>query len=786
MNQLNNEKEFMEDESVDIIQVLERYLVNWKWFVLSLVLTVVLAGVYIKISQTTYSTTAKILVEDDKKGNSLSGELSILSDLNVFSSGSVLANEIEIIQSRKLLSRVVDTLDLQKTYLNTNLNFGTKSQLMFRKLPFKVNLLDSVYSEDFTLFITISEEQKVSFKYSVGDESGKETIHTDFGKKIKLPFATFTIDKGDTVMSGDFEMIYSSRDEIVTDLVKQLSIDASSNKDATTINISMEGVSPNKNERVIDELIHQYELDKVRDKNEVVEKTSKFINERISVISTELTNVDIRNLNFKEKNNLIDIEADAKASMDKEAQIEQKIIEAGIQVELAKFVNDYLDRNKADYEVLPSNLGFTDPSIAQLTDKYNELVLKREVMIVNSSVKNPLVRDIDSQIKSLRSSLKTSLYNTLKTSQMEMGTLREQQGKYKKQLSQFPTYEKDYKDIQRDQQIKEALYLYLLQKREENEIAGAANVSNSKIVDYAYTNPIPVAPKKSIILLAAILLGFLIPGGVLYVMGLLDNKVKNAKDIQAVGLPNLGTIPKNRDKNHVVAKENPLSPISEAFRILRTNLSLMRSSNEGAGGRLIYVTSTVAGEGKTFISINLAHSLSLLKKKVIIVGLDLRAPKVEKYLEIQRGSGVSNYLADNATDWHPFVHRAVVNENYDVLLAGPIPPNPSELLNNNRIKQLFDELRLEYDYVVVDTAPSSVVTDTILINEYADVTIYVTRAGMLDKRMLMIPKNLIQEKKLTNVGIVVNDVDLTKSEYGYTYTYGYGNKEKKGKFKFKR
>jgi len=784
MNLNENQSNQQEVEMFDIKQVLERYMRHWKWFALSIFTFLAMVFIYLKVTIPVYNTSAKLLVEDKKSGGG-SGELAVFSDLGLFSNTSSLANEVEILKSRTLIERVVDDLDLQRKTLDLNFKFiGVKPIELYEKTPFSVVFDDSLQTENFTFHLKIDKKDRIEGQYTLNDIKSDKKFKINFDEQLILPFGEFVFQKNPEFKAGNYEFTFMSKDRAISNLRKNITVNSIS-KETSILMISNNGTVPRKSEAIINSLIHQYNIDKLEDKNEITQKTSAFIDERMKIITGELSDVDFKNMRFKKENNLFNVETNALTSLNKESSIEQEIIKSGIQLDLAKFVNDYVKEQEDNLEILPSNLGFSDPSISGLIDTYNELVLNRIKILLNSTEQNPMVRDIDDRIKGVRSSLRKSLANLMQVAEMELKSLRAQERVYKNQLAQVPEFEKEYQDILREQQIKETLYLYLLQKREENEIAAAAYVSNAKVVDYAYTEIVPIKPKSKIIYLAGFVLGLFFPAGILYLTSLLDTKVKNPRDIEEAGLSYLAVIPKvDTLKQELAANFNPYSPLAESFRMLRTNIGFTLPPNED--GKVIFVTSTLAGEGKTLISTNIAHSFSLIGKKVLLVGMDLRAPKIHEVLDIPFAEGLSNYLSNASDDWQSFLKKGDDNNNnnnFDVLLAGSIPPNPSELLVREKLDVFFESAREIYDYIIVDTAPVGLVTDTVVVSKFADSTIYVIRANVIDKRMLKIPLDLIEQKKLKNVGVVVNDVNLDRTEqnYGYGYGYGYGHEKKAGK-----
>lgn len=776
----NNSSQIMEEQegSINIREILEQYTFHWKWFGLSILLFLSVAFLYMRYSQNIYQSKASVLIKDDNKGGSMP-DMAVFGDLDLFGSTANLSNEIEILSSRSLTEKVTKELSIYTTYIIRGDRTGFQAKVLFdEELPFKLVhcINDSLLYDSETQFsINIIDNQ--TFEIEEIDSSSLGRFK--FGENVKSSIGPIKINKSNSfdseLIGRDFDIILSTMNDATSSLMELLKIETV-NKDAYVLSISIKGPSISKNNAIINELIHQYESDQMNDQNELAENTREFIAERMEYISKELSEVDNANLQFKKENGLIDVSTDAQLLLNKENLIDQKIIETNIQLGLAKYMAEHL-LNQNDVEsLLPSNLGFEDQSIAKMIDAYNTFVLDRNKLLVASSEKNPSVLKLENQIKSLKTSLNSSLQNIVSASTMELESLKAKSNLYNSELASMPEFEKEYRDIQRQQQIKETLYLYLLEKREENEIAVAASVGNSKVIDYAYSDGEPVSPKKKIIYLGAFFLGLILPAGLIYIKDLLDSKVHSQKDLEKYNLPHLANIPKGKENEKLVVQSDPRSVLSEAFRILRTNVAFLLSENK-TKGNTIYVTSTIAGEGKTFVSLNVAHSLALTGKKVAVIGLDLRAPKLLQYLELQTNlKGVSNYIIDPLLKVKDITIAIPGTENLFLIPSGITPPNPSELLLKPRFKELLEELKKEYDYIIGDTAPVSLVTDTLTIAHFADATLYVTRANKLDKRMLEFPSRLYSEKKLNNMSVIVNAVDMKKrGSYGYGYGYGYGD-----------
>lgn len=766
-------------ESIEIKKIFGNYFQYWKYFLVSFFLFMCLAFLYIRYSTPIYQTTAKILIQDDEKSNSAISSLSLFKDLGILGSNSNLNNEIEIITSRIILQKVVQNLNLQTQYFSDNSTTGIKKLELYYQNPYDLIIIDSIRTNKTLLLNTrIIDQNTIEVTCVIDDEALLTNQTVKFNQVLDLTIGKVAFHKTSNfskAKDGDkYEIKYAPFENVLQNLASNVTV-SSVNKEASVLSIEYKGPIKEKNENIVNELILIHEQDRLNDKNDIAKKTSSFIDERMKIISEELSAVDNKNLEFKQKNQLIDVQTDAETSLEKEVAIEQQILSTGIQLNLAKFVSGYLEGIKNNYEVLPSNLGFNDASIGKMIDGYNELVMKRAKFITYSSEKNPVIIELEGQIKTIKSSLKSSLSNLVHSSEIQLKSLKSQQDEYKSQLAKVPSQEKDFRDISRQQQIKESLYLYLLQKREENQITLTANVSNTKVIDYAYTNQIPISPKSNIIYLAAFIISILFPAGIIYLFNLLNTKVRSSKDVEHVDLPIIGTIPEVQKKSLdqvVFSLENPHSYVAESIRMLRTNLSFMTNMDEKS--KVLLVTSTIPNEGKTLISINIAHSFAMTGKRVIIVGMDLRAPKLLQSLHLEDKKGVSNYLIGDKESLVEGIHRDVITKGLDVLGSGPIPPNPSELLLRPNLEELMNKLKTDYDIIILDTPPTSLVTDTMLLRKFADTTLYLIRINKLDKQQLKYITEIAQDK-LTNIGLVLNSENLKTDKYSYSYGYGYGS-----------
>lgn len=552
------------------------------------------------------------------------------------------------------------------------------------------------------------------------------------------------------------------------------------NKNSSVIQLSLNHPVKNKAEDVLNELVTQYNRDAIEDKNLVSENTAKFIDERLRIISGELDSVEQGKVTFKTQNKLTDLMTESKLYLENASEFNKKQLEVGTQLALTNSMLEHISRDSRP-GLLPVNLGFEDVALTQLTAEYNKLVIERNHLLKSATDKNPAVIAVDDQLAQLKTTIVSSLQNTRSSLNVALKDFNRQENLIEGRIAKAPGQEMEFRGIERQQTIKEALYLYLLQKREENSISLAVTAPKAKIVDYAYSSKHPISPKRKIVYLASLLLGLLIPFGLIYTKDLLDNKVNNRKDVERIvpNIPLVGELPRIGKSESEVIVSNDRTVLAEAFRILRTNIQYLFVNIETKGlGKSIFVTSSVKGEGKTFTSFNLALTLASTNNKVAIVGIDLRNPQLQRYLpDTNTQRGVSNFLFDSKLTVKDITQISDMNANLAIITSGSIPPNPAELLMSKRIEVLVEELRQSYDYVIYDTAPLLLVTDTFLISKYADATIYVMRAGYTEQQLLEFIKDNSSQGKINNVALVLNDVSMANFGYGNKYGYTYGGEK---------
>ena len=785
-NQNSKECEMTEDQ-IDFRALLFKYIIHWPWFVGAVLLCLVGAWFYLHWATPVYNISATVLIKDEKKGGGagLSSELEDMGLSGLMTSSKNIDNELEVLRSKTLVKEVVNQLGLYITYKDED-EFPAKG--LYKTSPVQVNLTPQEAEKlNSPMVVEITLQPKGSMDVNVTvDEKGYQK-HFE-----KLP-AIFPTDEGtltfflqpaDSITLRDGTKISQKEQRerriiatinkpmhVARAYCKNLSVEPTSKTTSVAV-ISLKNSSLQRGQDFIDQLLEMYNRNTNNDKNEIAQKTAEFIDERIGIISKELGSTEANLESFKRDAGITDLTSEAQIALAGNAEYEKKSVENRTQISLVNDLRKYLRGN--EYEVLPSNVGLQDAALIGAIERYNEMLMERKRLLRTSTENNPTIVNLDTSIRAMKANVQATLEGTLQGLMITKESLDREASRYSRRISNAPGQERAYVSIARQQEIKAGLYLMLLQKREENAIALAATANNAKIIDEAIADDIPISPKRSMIYLIALILGVGIPVGIIYLIELTKFKIEGRADVEKLtSVPVVGDIPltdEKNDKNGSIAVfENKNNLMSETFRNIRTNLQFMLNNDQ----KVILVTSTVSGEGKSFVSSNLAISLSLLGKKVVIVGLDIRKPGLNKVFQLSnKERGITQYLSNPETDLMELVQPSDVNKNLFILPGGTVPPNPTELLARNGLDRAIETLKKNFDYVILDTAPIGMVTDTLLIGRVADLSVYVCRADYTHKAEYTLINELSFEKKLPNLCTVINGVDLKKRKYGYYYGYG--------------
>ena len=775
-NEIDNEI-----EEVNLREQLDKYIIHWKWFLLSVVICLIAAFLYLRYSTPIYEATTAILVKDEKKGGMLS-ELSAFSDLGI-GVGSVnnVDNEIEILRSRTIVESTVKKLNL-------NINLVVEGSVVDRDIyhdsPIRVNFISkTLLFNDANLILRYNAVTDNTFELTNEIDNENIILGTkkvfNYGEKIPTSLGILTINKTNNIVDNtrvnykSVKISINPVESVVESYKSRIDVEPIS-KTSSVVNISITDPVQRRAEVFLDNMIQIYNQDAAQDKNFISENTSQFIAGRLALIAKELDGVEQDVESFKKTNRLTDIESEAKLFIQGSSEYDKKGVETEIQLNVVSSLLDFMKKS-TNSDLLPTNLITEDGDTGGLITSYNKLVLDRNRILKSATTENPSVIKLDQQISSLKSNMTASLKRMQSNLQIQNRNIRSQENLLNNKIGKIPFQERQFRVIARQQKVKEELYLYLLQKREETAISLAATEPNARVIDVAKAGKFPVSPKKKIIYLAGILMGLLIPFGFIYIDDLLDTKIKSKLDLEGkTQIPFIGDIPTSNDIGELIKSESRTSS-AEAIRIVRTNLEFMLNKVPEGLAKTLFVTSTFSSEGKTFISVNLAATFALSGRRVLLIGMDIRNPKFGEYIDVP-SLGLTNYLSSGENNIEDYIVKHPGYENFFILPAGIVPPNPAELLMSKKIDQLFEKLKKEYDYIIVDTAPVSLVTDTLLVAKNADTFVYVMRANVLEKRMLSIANTFYREKKLPNMCILLNDTDSTK---GYGYGYGYGVVEQK-------
>lgn len=767
------------EEQVNIQELLFRYLIHWPWFVVSIIICIACAWGYLRLTTPIYNISATVLIKDEKKGGgaSMSSDLEKMGLEGFVSSSSNVDNEIEVLRSKSLAREVVNNLGLFVTYMDED-EFPSKE--LYHTSPVLVSLTHQEADKlpgRMEINMILQPTGALGVQITVGEKEYRKQFD-------KLP-AVFPTDEGtvaffannDTLSAVCPENITKERHitafinrpfSVLKEYVNSLSI-APTSKTTSVVVISLENTNTRRGRDYINKLLEMYNINANNDKNEVAQKTAEFIDERIGIISKELGSTEQDLENFKRSAGITDLSSEAQIALTGNAEYEKKRVENQTQINLVMDLQRYMKGN--EYEVLPSNIGLQDAASAGAIDRYNQMLVERKRLLRTSTENNPTIINLDTSIRAMRTNVQATLDATLKGLQITKEDLAREASRYSRRINDAPTQERQFVSIARQQEIKSGLYLMLLQKREENAITLAATANNVKIIDEALADDNPISPKKTIVYLVALVLGVGLPVGVIYLIGLTKFKIEGRADVEKLtSLPVVGDIPLADEKTGSIAVfENQNNLMSETFRNVRTNLQFMLEN----GKNVILVTSTISGEGKSFISANLAISLSLLGKKVVIVGLDIRKPGLNKVFNIpKKEHGITQYLTNTTANLMDFVQPSDINKNLFILPGGTVPPNPTELLARGGLEKAIETLKANFDYVILDTAPVGMVTDTLLIGRVADLSVYVCRADYTHKAEFTLINELAENNKLPNLCIAVNGLDLNSRKYGYYYGYG--------------
>lgn len=768
--QNNNGFNLLDEDKGDLKQEFRKYLRHWPWFVFALILALLSAYIYIRYAPRVYETKAKIKVLDESDGLELPTSAFIFKRSNIN-----LENEIEILNSYIILEDVAKKLNLNTLFYED----GTIQTAQIAELPFYFEQLiaaDSV-SKSMAYVIDVKDTS-----FEIIDTKTEETVeipnHNSFEINHDFPFQIkLNNDKASLESVGKrYTVIFRSLRNATLALKSSVKTETIGER-SHLLELSVNGESKLRSERIINTLIDIFNKDGIKDRQLVSQNTIDFIDDRFVYLASELDSIEVNRKEFKEDNNMVDLKADASIDLKQRANSDEEVFKVESQIVIVDMLRETIKSNLKD-GLLPANIGLDSGNTNSLISEYNTAVIERDKLVRSGGEKNPAVKFAQTYINDLKSNILKSLNSYRQQLEVTNNQLSRRNSKFIGRVSRIPEKEKLLRAIERQQTIKESLYLLLLQKREEAAINLAITEPSIKVVDYALSSSKPITPKPNIAYASAILAGLLIPFAILYLIFMLDTKIHGKEDILKLNnkIPIIAEIPDiSKREKAVFVDPNDRTILAESFRILSSNVNYLLPVRDDEKGKVIYCTSTIKGEGKTFISINLSLALSSMNKKVLLIGADLRNPQIHTHTKYEKNTvGLSDYLHNASIDWRSnLVKGFEKHEDHDILLSGNIPPNPTSLLTNGRFKALVEEAKEYYDYVIVDTAPTVLVTDTMLISQLADVTVYISRANFTEKKILSFSEELFSSGKIKNMAYVINGVGASRS-YGYGYNYGYG------------
>ena len=798
---LGRDQEQEEKSSIDFQLIYSTLILNWKWFVLSLIVCLGLGYLYIRHARPQYQATAKVLIKDDDQrknrgmGNSM---IQNAANLGFISNSNGIDNEIEILSAQDLANQAV--VDM-KCYVNYYHKGTFRDQLVYKEQEVSVDLdlahLKKLNAPIRLLIEKTGNQYQVTGSYYIPvdafsyqkDPVKIEKTLAGLPASINTRVGTlrFTQNGKYALKDGEsLKVIIVSPEMAAKGYTKALTVSQTS-KTTTIAELVMKDEDPQRSIDYLRTLVNVYNRQANEDKNEISFRTEQFINQRLEKINNELGNTEGQLENYKKRNNVVEMKLNATAAIANSDTYAQKLQEANTQVELLNELGKYMNEPGNRYQPIPSNVGLTDESSTELINEYNKIALNRNQMLHSASENSPTVTPLSAQLDDLTKSIKRAMRQAKLGMEIQRNSIAKQAAMYASQIGNSPEQERVLTQIGRQQEVKSGLYLMLLQKREENSISLAATADKGKLID----NPVfagKVTPKNSMIMLIALILGLAIPAGILFLLEFFRYKIEGHNDVaKLTNLPIIADVAiaseRAKTKADIVVHENKNNLMEEIFRSLRTNLQFLLKQHD----KVIMFTSTTSGEGKTFIASNVAISFALLGKKVVLVGLDIRKPRLAELFEIDNyNHGITNLLVKDEVNWNNVKEQITpsgINDNLDILMAGPVPPNPGELVTRESLEQTIEHLKEHYDYILLDTAPVGLVTDTLALGRISNATVYVCRADFTQKASFGLINSLSMEKKLPNMSIVLNGVDLSKKKYGYYYGYGkYGKYGKYGNY----
>lgn len=779
------------EEGFDLYAIIYKFFVYWPWFVVSVLVCAIGMFFYLRYQTPVYNISSAVLIkEKDKRSSVGNSPLATMQDFGMMSLTSNFDNEVEILKSKTLVRKVVSDLNLYISHAEVR-PLGYNMPL-YKNSPVQVYMTPEEASK-------LPSGVRLKMDY---DGVGKLDVRIEYRdlnnlmKKIDVSFselpAAYPSEIGVFTFTPDTTVVVPEPVSLVASVVSpqacaeaycgNLNVSPTS-KTTTIARIDLKNSVKQRGVDFINHLVAVYNQDANDEKNEVAQKTAEFIEGRINIINAELGSAEDELASFKQRSGLTDLTSDAQIALQENSRYAQQLTQNATQINLVQDLQNYINNQSNADEVIPANVGLEDQGLNDIIGQYNTLIVERKRLLRTSSENNPAVVNLDLGIEAMRLNVLTTVESVLRGLRITQKNLEREASKFEGRITDAPKYEKEFITIQRQQEIKASLYIMLLQKREENALTLAATASNGRIIEAPQPSRAPVEPRKMMYMLVALIFGVALPIGVIYLIELLKYKIENRSDVEKLTtVPIIGEIPNHKGVDArkgtgaIVVRENRNNIMEETFRALRTNILFMLEKDQ----KVILFSSTQPSEGKSFVASNLATSLAYLGKKVIVVGLDIRKPGLNKVFGLNlHSNGITSYLSDpEHVDLFDLILHSPLSPNLDVLVGGTVPPNPTELVARPVLEQAIAKLKEHYDYVILDTAPIAMVTDTAIIGRVADMCVYVCRTDATPKEAYRYINVLQQNKTFPKLATVINGVDLTlrKNSYGYGYgrKYGYG------------
>ncbi len=755
---------------IDVRELIIKYARKWYWFVLSIIVCIGLAFLYIYSTTPKFTVSSSIMIRLSNEGATASS-LGVPAELaGMVGLGSIeqVADQLEIINSRTVMDGVIRDLGVQTTY-RKKVGLRWFEQYPGRSLTVVYPIL---FTDTMRRGVNIELEKRkkdyvVKVKYGERFLKSKHKV-ASLSEPIETCIGTLSFIEHGTLEKGDEIRINTLPMPVLVDVMRAQLSAKQIKKESSVVTVGATTDCIPKATAMVTKMIEFYNNDAILDKNMMAANTREFVQDRLIIVKHELDSIERVVELYKQRNQITSIEEEAALFLQGSTEYQKKMVEIETQISLMNYIKAFVFDEENAHSLIPANLGVSDPALVTLMESYNELELRRMRIQRTATAENPMLEQIDKELATIRGNIVKSINSIGAGLQIMKEQAEAEELRFSKRIANVPQQEREYIDIRRQQEIKQKIYIYLQQKLEENSIALASTIMPAKIIDKAQATPAPVAPRRNVILFFALCMGCAIPVGCIFLYGLWDNTIADDKEYEKlIRAPFLGKLVQSRQNKHIVVTANENSPSAELFRLLRTNLRFMLSPEKRC--HTLLITSSVAGEGKTFVAVNLATSLALLNQRVCVIGLDLRKPMIASYLNLPNKGCLTSYLVDSEYTIEDIIQPSGVLDGFDVIPAGVIPPNPNELLQGDRLKKLLAELREQYDYILIDSAPAGLVSDTYLLSQLADMTLYISRANHSSREVAELINNIYEQKRLPNLVCVLNGVKSSDGKYGYGY-----------------